>query len=109
MYNKVKRVSALPLSAADISRYLVKHPKWSYDGLRISRDVAFKDFETTWSFLGQVAMRSHLWGHHPMITTTYNKVNLKLTTHDVNGVSDIDIKLMERIEGYIAGHEEASA
>lgn len=61
-------------------------------------------------------MRAHLWGHHPSITTTYNKVSLELTTHDLKdesseaafsgtsttgGISDIDIKLAKKIEEYI--------
>lgn len=61
-------------------------------------------------------MRAHLWGHHPSIATTYNRVSLELTTHDLRddsseiassgtstmgGISDIDIKLAKKIEEYI--------
>ena len=75
-------------------------------GNTVTRNISFKDFETTWSFLNQLAMRSHLWGHHPTVTTTYNKVSLRLTTHDTNGVSDIDLRLVAKIEGYAAGREK---
>ncbi|SCU89349.1 LANO_0D04566g1_1 [Lachancea nothofagi CBS 11611] len=106
MYNKVQRVVAVPLSSGEISQLLLKYPRWKYDGSKLTRDFTLRDYETTWSFLNQIAMRSHLWGHHPTITTCYNKVNLQLSTHDVGGVSDIDLKLMRRIEGYAEGREQ---
>lgn len=52
-------------------------------------------------FLNKVALRSHLWGHHPTIATTYNTVRITLTTHDVGGVSDIDVKLARKINSYV--------
>ncbi|SCV01210.1 LAME_0G14774g1_1 [Lachancea meyersii CBS 8951] len=106
MYNKVKRIAAVRLSSAEILKLLEPYPRWNYDGSKLTRNLSLRDFETTWSFLTQVAMRSHLWGHHPTITTCYNKVNVQLTTHDVGGVSDIDMKLVSKIESYAAGREQ---
>ncbi|CEP60842.1 4a-hydroxytetrahydrobiopterin dehydratase LALA0_S02e00870g [Lachancea lanzarotensis] len=106
MYNKVKRVAAIRLDSAEISRLLGSYPSWNYDGSKLTRNLTLRDFETTWSFLNQIAMRSHLWGHHPTITTSYNKVSLQLTTHDVGGVSNIDRKMIEKIESYCVGREE---
>lgn len=31
---------------------------------------------------------------------TYNKVHITLTTHDIGGVSNIDVKLANKIDGY---------
>lgn len=106
MYNKVTRVSAVQLSAAEVAKHLLKLPNWKYDGKKITREFVLKDFETTWAFLSQVAMRSHLYGHHPTIQTTYNKVRLDLSTHDIQGVSEIDLKLAKKVEGYAAGKEK---
>lgn len=94
------------LSGKTLAQELRLLPRWKLDSLEIVRECVFKDFEETWSFLNKVAMRSHLWGHHPSITTCYNKVELRLTTHDVSGVSDIDIKMAKRIEKYLKGIDE---
>ncbi|CAL9730678.1 hypothetical protein MOUN0_K01508 [Monosporozyma unispora] len=110
MYNKISKVAYVKIPSSELSVKLSKLgllPNWSVkictQHQSLVRECSFPDFETTWSFLNQVAMRAHLWGHHPTIKTTYNKVNLELTTHDIDGgnISDIDLKLAKRIESYI--------
>ncbi len=39
--------------------------------------------------------------HHPDITIKHNKITLKLTTHDVGGITDIDIQLAQRIDNLV--------
>lgn len=59
----------------------------------------FKNFITTWKFLNLVAQNAQRMNHHPTITTTYNIVDLKLTTHDVgNRVTYRDLQLATAIE-----------
>ena len=36
--------------------------------------------------------------HHPTITNTYNKVEIFLSTHSINGLSELDIKLADNID-----------
>jgi 4a-hydroxytetrahydrobiopterin dehydratase len=36
--------------------------------------------------------------HHPEILISYNKVNIKLITHDTNQISEKDIVLAKRID-----------
>lgn len=101
MYNKITKKAAVLLEHGTIVNELLLLPKWKVIGKDLVRQHSFKDFETTWSFLNKVAMRSHLWGHHPNINTTYNKIEIRLTTHDVSGISDIDIKMARRFEKYL--------
>ncbi|CCC67822.1 hypothetical protein NCAS_0A12640 [Naumovozyma castellii] len=109
MYNKITKCRAVSTNVKLLPEVLVQMklaPQWTLkDESRLCREtIKFKDFETTWSFLNQLSMRAHLWGHHPTISTTYNKVDLELTTHDIEGgpaISDIDIKMAKRIEHYV--------
>ncbi|CCK69654.1 4a-hydroxytetrahydrobiopterin dehydratase KNAG_0C05560 [Huiozyma naganishii CBS 8797] len=115
MFNKIVRVAArgIPLDELPVqlskaglaSLWLVQRATNGTDTGKLVRECTFPDFESTWGFLTQVSMRSHLWGHHPTITTTYNKVKLELATHDLeqqpNSVSDVDLKMAKRIEKYI--------
>ncbi|CAG98922.1 4a-hydroxytetrahydrobiopterin dehydratase [Kluyveromyces lactis] len=101
MYNKIVKQVPVLLPPKLLTQELRKLPKWRLMENELVRDYKFRDFEETWSFLNKVAMRSHLWGHHPTITTTYNRVQFRLTTHDVSGISDADIMMASRIEKYI--------
>ncbi|CCF55643.1 hypothetical protein KAFR_0A02050 [Kazachstania africana CBS 2517] len=109
MYNKIVRTQPLKLVTRDLEDSLVKlklNSTWKINENRTSliRECVFPDFESTWAFLTRVSMRSHLWGHHPTITTSFNKVKLELSTHDLDdkgAISDIDLKMANRIEKYI--------
>lgn len=60
----------------------------------IEADYKLRNFTITWQFLNLVAAAAHSARHHPTITTTYNKVNIQLTTHDVgNQVTLSDLRL----------------
>ncbi|KAJ9572513.1 hypothetical protein LTX96_0000708 [Nakaseomyces glabratus] len=83
MFNKIVKSEAERVSAADLQKALKQLKGWTHDNSRLVREVAFKDYQLTWAFLTQVAMRSHLWGHHPLITTSYTSVRLELQTHDL--------------------------
>ncbi|KAI5964720.1 uncharacterized protein KGF55_001789 [Candida pseudojiufengensis] len=57
-----------------------------------------KNFKRTWNFLNLIAKQADILKHHPTITTTYNKIDIELTTHDVgNKITDKDITLAEAI------------
>ncbi|SMN21781.1 similar to Saccharomyces cerevisiae YHL018W Putative protein of unknown function [Maudiozyma saulgeensis] len=116
MYNKSLRVNAVKVGLKEVKGLLVDNAPLSQWQIRnndsnLVRECTFKTFEQTWGFLTQVSMRAHLWGHHPTVTTTYNKVRIELTTHDIandstdlsncGAISDIDIKLAKQIEKYL--------
>lgn len=62
------------------------------------RAYRFRTFEETWSFLTRVAMRAHRSGHHPKLTNVYTAVELELTTHDVQGLSELDFRLAKAFD-----------
>lgn len=65
---------------------------------RLEADYKFKSFAKTWEFLNMVALKAATLKHHPTIITTYNKVNLQITTHDVgNLITYDDLKLASAV------------
>ncbi|CCE64741.1 hypothetical protein TPHA_0I02380 [Tetrapisispora phaffii CBS 4417] len=103
MYNKILKVKPSLLSKTELAEKLLELPKWrAHEGHLIRQTIEVKDFEICHSLFNNIAMRSHLWGHHPRITMNYNKLDLTLTTHDIGTqISDIDIKLAKRIDTYV--------
>lgn len=107
MYNKLGKGVPVAVTGYDLSRALSGLNHWKLINKVLTREVTFQDYESTWAFLTQVSMRSHLWGHHPTITTTYVNVKVELKTHDLEDqISDIDIKMAKRIENYIQLYEQ---
>ena len=49
----------------------------------------------------QVAMHAEKLIHHPEWFNVWNKVEVKLTTHDVDGISDLDFKMVKRMENLV--------
>ncbi|GAA5929253.1 4a-hydroxytetrahydrobiopterin dehydratase [Sporobolomyces koalae] len=64
----------------------------------ITRRYDFKDFGQAWGFMSRVALQAEKLNHHPEWKNVYNRVEIKLTTHDEgNTLSALDVKLAERI------------
>ena len=70
---------------------------WSAEGETIVRTFRFKDFVQAMDFVGQVAELAEERRHHPDIDIRYNKVTLRLSSHDVGGVTARDIGFAEAV------------
>jgi 4a-hydroxytetrahydrobiopterin dehydratase len=67
--------------------------------LFLRKEWSFETFKDAWGFLDHTARLAQELNHHPEIWNVYNKVRLRLTTHDAgNQVTDLDLKLASRIE-----------
>ncbi|KAK0179802.1 hypothetical protein PV327_005519 [Microctonus hyperodae] len=64
----------------------------------IYKEFNFKDFNEAFGFMTRVAMKAEKMDHHPEWFNVYNKVNITLSSHDVNGLSHRDIKLATFID-----------
>lgn len=61
------------------------------------RSFRFEDFSHAFAFLARVAMHSEKVDHHPEFTSVWNRVDMRLTSHDSDGVTDRDYRLAEAI------------
>ena len=53
----------------------------------------FRNFSEAWGFMSRAALAAEKLNHHPEWRNTYNVVDVTLTTHDCNGLSELDVKL----------------
>lgn len=58
----------------------------------------FKGFSDAWGFMSRVALLAEVLNHHPEWRNTYNVVDIRLTTHDCHGLSDLDVRMAHRID-----------
>jgi len=71
---------------------------WIEENNQLKRNFEFKNFVEAWDFMSQVASLAEEMGHHPTWTNTYNKVDIKLSTHDAGDiVTDKDRELAKKI------------
>ncbi|WP_333604831.1 4a-hydroxytetrahydrobiopterin dehydratase [Novosphingobium sp.] len=73
----------------------------SGDGLAIEIDLEFDDFNEAFGFMARVALHAEKVDHHPEWSNVYNKVHVRLTTHDAGGLSARDVKMARFIDGLI--------
>ncbi len=68
----------------------------------IAKTFLFKDFNEAFGFMTRVALAADKADHHPEWFNVYNRVEVTLTTHEANGLSERDVKLatfIDRIAG----------
>ena len=70
----------------------------SADGKALEKSFRFKNFSEAFGFIAQVAMHAEKVDHHPEFTSVWNRVEVRLTTHDADGVTDRDVKLAKSID-----------
>ncbi len=67
----------------------------------IMRDFKFKNFNQAFGWMTQVAMIAEKMDHHPEWSNVYNNVSVVLSTHSVDGLSQLDIELAKKMNKLI--------
>ena len=88
--------SLLPQHERDNLNTTLPHGQVEAD--RLKRDWRFKDFSEAFAFMTRVALLAESMQHHPNWSNVYNRVSIELTTHDLGGLSDLDVQLARSID-----------
>ena len=90
-----------PLSISEINENLEKLPDWNLEdvGIIITRNFKFEDFKEAVDFVNKVSEIAEAEQHHPDIRIyDYNNVEIKLTTHSAQGLTEKDFDVALRID-----------
>lgn len=85
-------------SEAEALPKLVFLQGWAYRNNGIEKEFVFRDFVDAFSFMTRVAMEAERLNHHPEWRNVWNKVHVRLSTHEAGGLTDKDFTLAEIIE-----------
>lgn len=81
------------LTIREIKNQLKLLSNWKYQKGFLHRNFEFSSFRKTINFLNEVANIAEVKDHHPMLINNFNILEIKLSTHDVNGISQKDFDL----------------
>ena len=85
------------LSDADVQKHLQTVKGWTLVNGKLHKSFECKDFVTAFGKMTQVALVSEWMNHHPEWCNVWNKVVIDLNTHSVQGISNLDFQLAEKI------------
>jgi len=88
-----------PLTPAEIKAALPALPGWKLDHDALAKEFKFGSFKEALSFMVRVGFEAEAMDHHPDWTNVYNRVAIRLNTHDAGGrVSAKDVALANKIQ-----------
>ena len=87
------------LSPAEITAALATLPGWTQSGEALAKEFKFASFKEAFAFMTRVAFEAEVLDHHPDWTNVYNRVLIRLSTHDAgNKVTAKDVALARKIQ-----------
>ncbi len=91
-----------PLNAAEIAEALRSLPGWSESGGALAKTFEFDTFRDALAFMVRVGFEAEAMNHHPDWTNVYNRVSVRLNTHDAGGkVTAKDVALAKKFEAAV--------
>lgn len=99
MPGEIQVVASAParLSASEVETALAELPQWRQVEETLIYERTFEDFVGAIAFVNRLVAPAENLGHHPDITVNYNRVTLRLTTHDAGGLTELDLQLANQI------------
>lgn len=86
------------LTQDEINQKLEEFTNWSYEDDAIHISLEFEDFKNAFTAMTRMAFEAERLQHHPNWSNTYNTVNISLSTHDADGITEKDFELAEAFE-----------
>ena len=82
---------------AELKELNVKIPGWEINSEYIKREFNFSNFIEAFSFMTKIAFICEKYNHHPNWENVYSKVIIKLSTHDLGGITNLDESIAAEI------------
>lgn len=67
----------------------------------IEKTFEFKNFVQAFGWMAQVAIWAEKLNHHPEWSNVYRTVEVTLSTHDADGLTELDVKLAKKMDALV--------
>lgn len=78
------------------------HSPWQLTDNGLHNRWTFSDFQQAFGFMSEVACLAEQMNHHPEWTNVYHQVQVRLTTHDAGGLTELDFALAHAMQALAA-------
>ena len=85
------------LNDGELKELVFKIPGWEIKSAQIQREFNFANFIEAFSFMTKIALICEKYNHHPNWENVYSKVIIRLNTHDLGGITNLDQTLASEI------------
>ena len=86
------------LDSRQIREALAALPGWTEEDGKLCRRYQFPSFAHAIGFMAAAATMIEKMDHHPEWSNVYNRVEVRLVTHDAGGITELDASLACRLE-----------
>jgi 4a-hydroxytetrahydrobiopterin dehydratase len=90
-------VELRPLSDDEIAAAVAELDGWRHFDNKLCHEYVFANFVDAIAFIDRTAVWAETWNHHPEWSNVYNVVRVELWTHDVGGISALDVQLAHKM------------
>jgi 4a-hydroxytetrahydrobiopterin dehydratase len=88
----------MTLSDDAVARGLAALPGWERAGNEIVRTYDRRDFNGSIAFVNAIAAAANAADHHPDLVLSWNRVTVRLSSHDAGGITERDLRLAAQID-----------
>lgn len=82
----------------DIDAALEDVDGWTFDDNALAKTFEFDDFASAIAFMADLRPAIDELDHHPEWTNVYNRIDVRLSSHDAGGVTGRDFKLARLLD-----------
>ncbi len=90
------------LSTSAIEKKLKKLEGWEFNENALETTFEFQNFKEAFTLMTRIAFECEALNHHPDWTNVYNRLHIRLSTHDAGGVTRKDFELASLIEQLVS-------
>jgi len=88
-----------PLKGEELQRLSAQLPGWTVvEDHHIQKSFSFPDFRQALAFVNRAGGVAEDQGHHPDLTLSWGRVDVRIFTHKIDGLTESDFVLAAKID-----------